>query len=85
MELLMPYDEGGRMSELHEVAGEMEREHTPEGVRVRVRVPAFAAARFERFAVDGTAADGRRGAAADGASADGQGDATAGDTPANGG
>jgi GTP-binding protein HflX len=54
MELLVPYDEGGRLSELHEVAGEMEREDTAEGVRVRVRVPATAAARFERFALNGT-------------------------------
>ena len=58
MELLVPYDEGGRMSELHEVAGEMEREDTPEGVKVKVRVPAFAAPRFERFAVNGTGANG---------------------------
>ena len=57
MELLVPYDQGGRMSELHEVAGEMEREDTPEGVKVKVRVPAFAAARFERFAVNGSGAD----------------------------
>ena len=63
MELLVPYDEGGRMSELHEVAGEMEREDTPEGVKVKVRIPAFAAARFERFAVNGSGADG---ASADG-------------------
>jgi GTPase len=49
MELLVPYDEGGRLSELHDVAGEMEREDTAEGVRVRARVPASAAARFERF------------------------------------
>ena len=49
MELLVPYAEGGRLSELHDVAGEMEREDTAEGVRVRARVPAAAAARFERF------------------------------------
>ena len=36
----MPYDEGGRLSELHDLAGEMEREETAEGVRVRARVPA---------------------------------------------
>ncbi|MGI8945471.1 MAG: GTPase HflX [Thermoleophilaceae bacterium] len=51
MELLLPYEEGGSLSELHDVAGEMEREDTPEGVVVRARVPAFAARRFERFAV----------------------------------
>jgi GTP-binding protein HflX len=53
MELLVPYDEGSRLSELHDVAGEMEREDTPAGVRVRARVPAGAAARFERFSVNG--------------------------------
>ena len=58
MELLVPYDEGGRLSELHDVAGDMEREDTPEGVIVRALVPATAAARFERFAVNGASADG---------------------------
>ena len=53
MELLLPYDEGGRLSELHELAGELEREDTEEGVHVRARVPAGAAARFERFSVNG--------------------------------
>src|SRR3954470_12925257 len=53
MELLVPYDEGGRLSELHDLAGEMEREDTAAGVRVRARVPAGAASRFERFAVNG--------------------------------
>jgi len=56
MELLVPYEEGGRLSELHDVAGEMEREDTPEGVRVRARVPVSAAARFERFEDDDGAA-----------------------------
>ena len=49
----MPYEEGSRLSELHDVAGDMEREDTPAGVRVRARVPAGAAARFERFSVNG--------------------------------
>jgi GTP-binding protein HflX len=53
MELLVPYEEGGRLSELHDLAGEMEREDTAEGVRVRARVPAGVASRFERFEVDG--------------------------------
>jgi GTP-binding protein HflX len=53
MELLVPYGEGGRLSELHDLAGEMEREDTPEGVRVRARVPAGVASRFERFEVNG--------------------------------
>jgi GTPase len=57
MELLVPYDEGGRLSELHDLAGEMEREDTAQGVRIRARVPAGVAARFERFSVNGAAPD----------------------------
>jgi GTPase len=57
MELLVPYEEGGSLSELHELAGELEREDTPEGVRIRARVPAAAAQRFERF-VNGNSSDG---------------------------
>ena len=53
MELLLPYDEGARLSELHELAGELEREDTEDGVRVRARVPTGAVARFERFSVNG--------------------------------
>jgi len=53
MELLVPYAEGGRLSELHDLAGEMEREDTPEGAHIRARVPAGVAARFERFSVNG--------------------------------
>ena len=51
VELLVPYAEGGRLAELHDVAGDLEREDTAEGVRVRARVPAAVAERFERFAV----------------------------------
>jgi GTP-binding protein HflX len=53
MELLVPYREGGTLSELHELAGELEREDTAEGVRIRARVPATAAPRFERFSENG--------------------------------
>ncbi|MDP8943930.1 MAG: GTPase HflX, partial [Actinomycetota bacterium] len=56
MELLVPYREGSRLSELHAVAGEIEREDTPDGARIHARVPAAVAERFERFAVDGAAA-----------------------------
>jgi GTP-binding protein HflX len=59
VELLVPYEEGGSLSELHDLAGELEREDTADGVRVRARVPAGAAARFERFSVNGrNGADG---------------------------
>jgi len=54
MDLLVPYDEGSRLSELHDVAGEMEREDTAEGVVVHARVPAAAVSRFERFVVNGS-------------------------------
>ena len=54
MELLVPYAEGGRLSELHDVAGDMKREDTADGVLVHARVPTSAVARFERFAVNGS-------------------------------
>ncbi|HVC84569.1 MAG TPA: GTPase HflX [Solirubrobacteraceae bacterium] len=50
VELLMPYAEGGRLAELHELAGELEREDTPDGVRVRALLSPASAARFARFA-----------------------------------
>jgi GTPase len=53
MDLLLPYEEGGRLSELHDLAGELERTDTAEGVRIRARVPAAAAPRFERFEDNG--------------------------------
>jgi GTP-binding protein HflX len=51
VELLVPYANGGSLAELHEVAGEIARQDTPEGVRVRALVPARFAERFARFAV----------------------------------
>ncbi len=57
MDLLVPYEEGGSLSELHDLAGEMEREDTASGVRVRARVPAGVAPRFERFSVNGRNGD----------------------------
>jgi len=53
IELLLPYGEGARLAELHELAGDLEREDRGEGVRIRARLPAAAAARFERFALSG--------------------------------
>jgi GTP-binding protein HflX len=50
VDLLLPYAEGGRLAELHDVAGDdLEREDTPTGVRVRARVPATVADRFASF------------------------------------
>src|SRR6059058_1326540 len=51
LDLLVPYADGGRLAELHELAGEISRQDTPEGVRVRALVPAALAERFSRFAV----------------------------------
>ena len=53
MELLVPYAEGGSLSELHDLAGELDREDTERGVLIRARVPAGAAVRFERFELNG--------------------------------
>jgi GTPase len=53
MELLLPYGEGGPLSELHDLAGDLERTDTAEGVRIRARVPVAAAPRFERFSTNG--------------------------------
>ncbi len=53
MELLVPFAEGGTLSELHELAGELERTDTAEGVHVKARVPVAAAPRFERFSLNG--------------------------------
>jgi GTP-binding protein HflX len=55
VELLFPYDEGGSLAELHEVADGLQREDTAEGVRVIARLPEPVAARFERYAVNGRA------------------------------
>ena len=51
VELLVPYAEGGRLAELHALAGDVSREDTPEGVRVRALLPAPVAGRFSRFNV----------------------------------
>jgi GTPase len=51
VELLVPYADGGSLAELHELAGEVTREDTAEGVRVRALVPERLAERFARFAV----------------------------------
>jgi GTP-binding protein HflX len=51
LDLLVPYADGGSLAELHELAGDVSREDTADGVRVRALVPARLAARFARFAV----------------------------------
>jgi len=51
VELLIPYDAGARLAELHAIAGDLEREDTPDGVRVAARLPAAVAARYQEFAL----------------------------------
>jgi GTP-binding protein HflX len=53
VDLLVPFSEGGMLSELHGVAGELERTDTPEGVLIHARLPAVVAERYERYAVNG--------------------------------
>src|SRR5436853_38990 len=50
VELLVPFDAGERLSELHEIAGDLEREDRQDGVLVSARLPAVAAARFSDLA-----------------------------------
>jgi len=54
LDLLIPYREGARLSELHELAGDLEREERSDGVLVHARVPSALAHRFREFAVNGS-------------------------------
>jgi GTP-binding protein HflX len=56
VDLLLPYEEGARLAELHDAAGDLERTDTADGVRVRARIPATLAERYARFSVNSTAA-----------------------------
>jgi GTPase len=58
VELLIPYEEGGSLSELYEVAGRIERDERPEGVRVSARVPVALAHRFRDFQVGAAGSPG---------------------------
>jgi GTP-binding protein HflX len=51
VELLVPYSEGGRLHELHEVAGDLERTEREDGVLVHARVPVSELHRFDDLAV----------------------------------
>ena len=53
VELLVPFQQGGILHELHELAGDLEREDTAEGVRVAIRLPRPVAARFDRYSLNG--------------------------------
>ncbi len=51
VELLIPYAEGARLHELHEVAGDLERTEREDGVLVRAKVPVAELHRFDDLAV----------------------------------
>jgi GTP-binding protein HflX len=54
IELLIPYSEGARLAELHDLAGDqLEREDTADGVLVRARLPRTIAERYERWSMNG--------------------------------
>ncbi len=53
VDLLVPFEHGRVLSELHDLAGNLEREDTPAGVRVRARVPAGVAARLRPYELNG--------------------------------
>ncbi|HEY3193420.1 MAG TPA: GTPase HflX [Solirubrobacterales bacterium] len=59
VELLVPFDAGERLSELHEIAGDLEREDREDGVLVRARLPAALADRFADLEVNGRAGRSR--------------------------
>jgi len=51
VELLVPYSEGARLHELHEVAGDLERTERGDGVLVHAKVPVAELHRFADLAV----------------------------------
>ncbi len=51
VDLLVPYSEGARLHELHEVAGDLERTEREDGVLVHARVPRAELHRFDDLAV----------------------------------
>jgi GTPase len=51
VELLVPYSEGARLHELHEVAGDLKRTERADGVLVHARVPVAELHRFDDLAV----------------------------------
>jgi GTP-binding protein HflX len=60
VELLVPFDAGDRLSELHQIAGDLEREDRPDGVLVRAQLPAALAERFADLEVNGRGGTRRR-------------------------
>ena len=56
VELLIPYGEGATLNELHEIAGQVDREDREDGVLVKARVPRSLTHRFSAWSVNGKAA-----------------------------
>ena len=56
--MLFPYEDGGTLSELYALAGNLERHEEEGGVRVLARVPRAHAHRFEPYVLNGRGADG---------------------------
>ncbi len=53
VELLLPYSEGAKLAELHDLAGEdLVREDGPEGVIVRAKIPRSISKRYQRWALN---------------------------------
>ncbi len=51
VELLVPYSEGARLHELHEIAGDLDRTEREDGVLVHAKVPTSELHRFDDLAV----------------------------------
>ncbi|MGE5281896.1 MAG: GTPase HflX [Chloroflexota bacterium] len=58
VELLIPYAEGARLHELHELAGDLDREDRADGVLVRAKVPVAELHRFEDLRTNAARAGG---------------------------
>jgi GTP-binding protein HflX len=56
VELLIPYSEGGRLHELHEIAGDLDRTDRDDGVLVRAKVPRAELHRFDDLGTNGSGA-----------------------------
>ncbi|HEY2333901.1 MAG TPA: GTPase HflX [Solirubrobacterales bacterium] len=56
VELLIPYADGGRLHELHEIAGDLERTERGDGVLVRAKVPVAELHRFDDLSAHGNGA-----------------------------
>jgi GTP-binding protein HflX len=56
VELLVPYAEGARLHELHEVAGDLRRTDREDGVLVQAKVPVAEMHRFDDLSTNGTGA-----------------------------